>query len=66
MNGSMAPVLLLWGSRESRGQHWQELSKELRMERETVVLAEAGHSYRGHERSVANAVLSFVLGGEHR
>ena len=55
------PVLLLWSDDEPRHRLWSELP-DAPGGTERVVLAGAGHSYRGQEDAVARAVARLALG----
>jgi pimeloyl-ACP methyl ester carboxylesterase len=62
MSASTVPTLWLWGSEESRAEHWNGLFVALSSEEdERVVVDGADHHYTGCEREVAEAVGRFVL-----
>jgi hypothetical protein len=61
MNGSHAPVLLVWGDREERGDLWRELfARVTAPDKVAVELAGCGHSYLGREVELAEHVARFV------
>lgn len=60
-NGSAAPVLLAWGSEESRAAQWDELSGRLTApDTRRLELPGTGHEYDGAERELADAIAAFV------
>lgn len=61
MNRSTAPVLLMWGARESRAALWRSLFERLVTEDKTLVeLPGTGHAYQGSEQLLADHVAQFV------
>jgi alpha/beta superfamily hydrolase len=61
MNSSPAPVLHVWGSRETRGALWQEHFDALTAPDKTrVVIDGADHSYLGHMEDLGRTVDDFV------
>lgn len=62
LEASTAPVLMIWGSGEDRHGLWSSMYDRCAVpDKERLVLPTADHYYRGHEQSIAAALVDFVL-----